>query len=231
MTMRIPPRGSRGHTLLEIFLAIALVAVLAALVFPATKRFREASNRATCASNMRQITGVALHYAQDHNGTMPYTRWGGTPDLHVRWMTEIAPYLNSSLPEEMMNQASAVMRCPQGAAYKAYGRSPTYFGWDYVDYAPVGLYAESESEIDVPVRLSKIDRPASVVWLVEANNAGHAVLWPGWTWDTVMKTVVNGTPPPVSRHSGGMNMAFLDGHVEWVRNPTWNDLGMFQTPP
>ncbi|NDK17082.1 MAG: prepilin-type N-terminal cleavage/methylation domain-containing protein, partial [Armatimonadetes bacterium] len=66
------PRTSRrlpappGFTLIELLIVIAIIAILAAMLFPVFARARETARKATCASNLRQI-GMALElYVQDY---------------------------------------------------------------------------------------------------------------------------------------------------------------------
>ena len=49
-----------GFTLVELIVAIAVVGILAALLFPALERSRDAARTAACASNLRQLEAAAL---------------------------------------------------------------------------------------------------------------------------------------------------------------------------
>jgi prepilin-type N-terminal cleavage/methylation domain-containing protein len=73
--------SSRGFTLIELFVVIAIIALLAAILFPVFAKAREKARQTTCLNNQKQIVTAALMYAQDHEELLPATAtvWG---DLH-----------------------------------------------------------------------------------------------------------------------------------------------------
>ena len=50
----------RGYTLVEILVVVGVVGILVGLALPAVQAAREASRRALCVNNLRQI-GLAMH--------------------------------------------------------------------------------------------------------------------------------------------------------------------------
>lgn len=61
----------RGFTLVELLVAIAIIAILAAILFPVFAQAREAARGTTCSTNLRQL-GIALQmYGRDHDGRCP----------------------------------------------------------------------------------------------------------------------------------------------------------------
>ena len=50
---------------------IAIIAILAAILFPVFARAREKARQTTCSSNQRQLAAAILMYAQDHVETFP----------------------------------------------------------------------------------------------------------------------------------------------------------------
>ena len=57
--------GRRGFTLLELLVVVGIIAVLAAMLFPAVQRLREMANQTRCINNLHQI-GMAM---TNHVGT------------------------------------------------------------------------------------------------------------------------------------------------------------------
>ena len=76
-TRRGTPRLARAapaFTLLELLVVMAVISILAALLFPLLGRAKESGRATVCLSNLHQI-GIALQlYAQDNRNRLPYMR-------------------------------------------------------------------------------------------------------------------------------------------------------------
>ena len=111
-------RSDSAFTLVELLVAIAIIAILVALLLPAVQAAREAARRAHCSNNLKQI-GVALHNYNSAHGRFPcgaaYNEQNGncnySPGLSTRmghnWRIFILPYLEQAELYESIPSVSA----------------------------------------------------------------------------------------------------------------------------
>ena len=62
------PSRRTAFSLIEVLVVIAVIAILTAVLLPATQRCRELARQIRCRSNLAQITTAWHLYAQDHDG-------------------------------------------------------------------------------------------------------------------------------------------------------------------
>ena len=60
-----------GFTLIELLVVVAIIALLAAILFPVFSRAREKARQTSCASNLKQLALGVLLYTQDFDETYP----------------------------------------------------------------------------------------------------------------------------------------------------------------
>jgi prepilin-type N-terminal cleavage/methylation domain-containing protein/prepilin-type processing-associated H-X9-DG protein len=64
-------RSGKGFTLVELLVVIALIVILAALLFPVFAQARESARKTRCLNNLRQIATAVMMYAADYDERLP----------------------------------------------------------------------------------------------------------------------------------------------------------------
>src|SRR5689334_21366059 len=77
-------KGDAGFTLLEVMVVIAIIAILAALLFPTLRNAKEKARRTACAGNLRQINLGLRMYSDDSSDKAPRTP-GTTNSPGISW--------------------------------------------------------------------------------------------------------------------------------------------------
>jgi prepilin-type N-terminal cleavage/methylation domain-containing protein/prepilin-type processing-associated H-X9-DG protein len=115
---------AKGFTLIELLVVIAIIAVLAGLLFPAFGRMQVLTDRAKCASNLRQVGAAINAYVGEHDGYLPGPLWTWQnpwykPDDYGGLGYHLAKYLKLNLIAGESQRADVLM-CPawqRGAPY------------------------------------------------------------------------------------------------------------------
>src|SRR5438552_14883085 len=64
-------RHGNGFTLVELLVVIGIIAVLISILLPSLNRAREAANRVSCLSNLRQLHQMLAIYANQNKDQVP----------------------------------------------------------------------------------------------------------------------------------------------------------------
>jgi prepilin-type N-terminal cleavage/methylation domain-containing protein/prepilin-type processing-associated H-X9-DG protein len=214
----------KGFTLIELLVVIAIIAILAAILFPVFARARENARRASCQSNLKQLGLAFMQYNQDYDGGFPnaYISDSTTPDMGrfypslLFWPNLLYPY----------HKSVQVFACPS----QSVGTTTPYFG----NYGVNQLISPSAGS--VPLKDAQI---ASVATTYLAMDAGGYRMLPSYVtnpqasyWYIPGEGDILKIPLPTNatftaglesdffsgRHFLGVNMAFADGHVKWLKS-------------
>jgi len=84
------PLHRRGFSLIELLVAMAIIAILIGLLVPAVQRVREAASRTQCANQLKQM-GLAAHLYHNHHRELPPSRVSLKEGQ--TWAWRLLPYL------------------------------------------------------------------------------------------------------------------------------------------
>jgi prepilin-type N-terminal cleavage/methylation domain-containing protein/prepilin-type processing-associated H-X9-DG protein len=196
-----------AFTLLEVLIAIAIIAVLAALLLSAVQMAREAANRISCANNLKQI-GLACHSYHDVNDAFP-PGYAAALDADLAstqpgwgWAAYLLPYLDQSALCQSINfcqpidapcNASArltvlpVFLCRSDPGVPPGFTIVNAAGQPIVDAAPISYAASSGAdELDqIPGPLEGVFYRNSQVRIVDITDGTTTTTMIGdrsWSW-------------------------------------------------
>jgi prepilin-type N-terminal cleavage/methylation domain-containing protein/prepilin-type processing-associated H-X9-DG protein len=184
-----------GFTLIELLTVLAILAILAALLLPVLTQARDRARHSTCLAHLRQLAAAHLLYLQDWDEQFPAWWQPGPPrpepfGPRLYWPELLRPYLGH---EGLCTDPSfAWPDIPASGIKLADYTLPTW--------GPSGRGTREKPYFRWPgpgLSLAGVARPAQTVVLLD-----------GWT------TTRHSYALEVGRHSGGIQVAFLDGHVQ-----------------
>lgn len=218
--MRLRSHG--GFTLIEMFVVMGLMLVLAFLTLGAVTSVREAVRRTKCSSNLRMMATAAIAYAQEHRGEFP---WGSRfkDGQYVCW-DFITDRDGRVYPGEMWEGygVNSVLQCPSFAGGAANWKNNPYTGYNY-NCSFIGKVSGDSGKRQTPARLSQLKMPSRTALFGDGQYSGGANKFMrspkgDAAHDRSSKSIrLAGTQG--FRHRGKTNMAFCDGHVETLGKP------------
>ena len=222
-------QAETGFTLVELLVAIAIIAILAALLFPTISTAKRKVKRTTCLNNVRQINLGVRMYSDDSNDASPSTGSAAASTNAVSLYSGYKALMKSYVG---LNGASSpqdrLFACPADTCFPTDLCSDNVFPrryvqeslhhepfFDFSSYAFNGgdnathMFNPGSKPIPITrpgltgVKMSYVKHPGRTVLVTEVS-----ALWP-WSWHE---------PSASPQFNDAKNVvSFVDGHVSYIR--------------
>ena len=207
-----------GLTLSEGLIALAIVVVIAVIVFPIFAVPHRHPYRGSCLGNIKQIGLAAVQYEQDYEDTYPNSHFapvkiGAAPPTAFPaqtespvsvWVEQLNPYLKNYV----------AFHCPSDMAKGRTGGSALKPG----EYAT--SYAMNRWTAFV-LKTKAVKHPDEFILFAERNNAtrkpNESYLFAPWQWNRKKSDSSMAQDLALTRHANGSIVGFADGHTKWRR--------------
>ena len=184
----------------NIITVIAVIAILAEILFPLFAKAREKARQTVCLSNLKQLGLAVMMYCQDYDETYSLSVYGLPPnrvstlyDAHIPYIKNVQIFQCPSAPRHDLVTFSGAL----DFRYASYmGNGAVFEDGDLCGILPTTMPI-SEPEIEFP--------------------AFTTVFYDGWL-------TPNFLPSVAGIHNGGVNSIFCDGHAKFVKT-TKDDAG------
>ncbi|MEN6575138.1 MAG: type II secretion system protein [Phycisphaerales bacterium] len=222
-----------GFTLIELLVVIAVIAILMSILMPALNRAREQGKRASCLSNLKNLTLAWIMYADDNDdrivngdsgeyGLSPKEKYWVLKD----WESTMTEYAKKEAIKNgalyPYTQTIKIYKCPtvERKTSTTYGQASkifrTYSIADSMNCRAWDATTGSNMGVKIVKRRMLIKDPANrMVFLDDGGTCPSAL--GGWT---VWATQWNWWDPPPVRHGDGTMFSFADGHSDYHK---WED--------
>ena len=220
-----PAGRSKGFTLLELLVVIAIIAILAAMLLPASSKAKTGAQAQQCMSNLKQLQLCWAMYTDSNNDVMPPNKWGiaasGPVSLAGSWAAGSArtDQYTTNIENGVLfpfNRSAAIYHCPSDLSKV----EVTFGGPQTLPLSRTRSYSlncwlngsEWPEVIDSRfVKASQLTTPSPstiFVFLDEHENTiedGDFALnhSPSTSWENM----------PADRHNQGCCFSYADGHA------------------
>lgn len=225
-----------GFGLIELLVAIAIIAVLATIIFSLFGSIRRVAGDAKCASNLRLIVMAGIAYANDRGGQLPDgVAWHDERDAQQRF--SLVPYLYGSNSQKERADALSVLLCPlvqENSGFRhndlnAEGKRKSYALNQHAlgsnnSGTGMGDYNAWVEKNNPPMYLHRVQKPAITPFFLDGpgikdqnGNRYSTFSNQARAGDKAVGELVKGAWKTPYLHSGEtIAIAFFDGRVDLV---------------
>ena len=207
-----------GFTLIELLVVIAIIAILAAILFPVFAKAREKARQTSCLSNVRQMSTAFMAYVQDYDERFPPAGyvipgfnipgaggWADGSNVNM-WRFYIGPYCKNY----------QIFLCPSapGVGDPSYPGNQLTRQYGYNS----ALSGFAMGSIQAPAALFMVGDAAH--W--HGNGCSGLAFAFAAQENRDTSVACNANQPNnqterQTRHNGGSNIGFADGHAKWLQ--------------
>lgn len=226
-----------GFTLVELFVAIGVIVLLAALLLPALNNARHQALRSTCLGNLEQL-GLGMEiYASENKGAFPgmaarYSGFNAADWIYWRTNPAYPSFEKSPVLTAVSGLQKPSLRCPLDISFADRlaqadpVNGPYLFSYGFTSYGVdlypglprgvnLGMASVFTSERSYIYKFYAVRHPAAKVMLVEepgsaSESPDHASVISDGRWMPKLQPLAN-------RHRGWAEVTFTDGHTESAR--------------
>ena len=196
-----------AFTLIELLVVIAIIGVLAGLLLPVFSKARSRADRTACANQLHQVQVTLTCYALDHDGAVPLGYRGG----RKQWNTMVYSGTSTNFPLFGQLYKAGLMDDPK-VFYCPAERAP-----EQAFNTPQNPWPPGTPGVNVQGGYAS--NP-----LVDWGYAEKPPFMPQMDQLPFVPLLADGAGLPErldSRHRDGVNVAFSDGSLRWVKRPVF----------
>jgi len=158
------PHPPRGFTLVELLVVMAIIGLLAGILFPILGSVRAAARRTVCQANLKQLYVAFELYAANWDDTLPCP--GGLPGDLTYWAQEHGGGIDAYLKNQGMGLGS-VYCCPCYTGNWKSQWSPRTYGMNSFLRQPPDVSFPASIGILAGIATTRIKTPSRTILLYE----------------------------------------------------------------
>jgi prepilin-type N-terminal cleavage/methylation domain-containing protein/prepilin-type processing-associated H-X9-DG protein len=213
-------RSRFGFTLIELLVVIAIIAILAAILFPVFARAREKARQTSCLSNVKQLDLGIQMYIGDYDEKLPVGSDWSNGLSHYHMPDRLNPYVKNA----------QLWECPSySLTWSQYSAPPGGGnGWWSTILGPISYGLNYRAMPTWTVR-KLAEMPAPAETFIIGDSVSFDICWGRFDalayasfcgWQLTTSPCASGNPEweqdDNTRHNGGSNIGYLDGHAKWM---------------
>jgi prepilin-type processing-associated H-X9-DG protein len=183
---------------------IAIIAILAAILFPVFAKAREKARQSTCQSNLKQIGTAWLMYAQDYDEMCMLVKHKTATGANTSWYQDIQVFLPATKRQMIAGDVGGTGSVTMPVIFQCPSDTTPYWG---ISYGMSYRWGDM-SNITAPIPMAKIQVPEKALVLTDSFSYMFYDTNASWTAGSVKE-----------RHSDFANCLWADGHVKVMAFP------------